>query len=51
MADDDNRVLLVHPDLPGAEYLSHPDAVEGWKALGWKRGGVAVKSKKETTNG
>ena len=48
---DDKKVLLVHPDLPGAEYLAAPDAVAGWQALGWKKAGVTVKSKKEQDNG
>ncbi len=45
---DDPKVLLVHPDLPGAEYLSHPDAVASWEERGWKKASASVsKSKKE----
>ena len=46
---DESKVLLVHPDLPGAEYLSHPDAVASWEQRGWKKASTASasKSKKE----
>ncbi len=47
---DEPKVLLVHPDLPGAEYPSHPDAVASWEARGWKKA-TTVTSKKEKTNG
>ena len=48
---DVKKVLLVHPDLPGAEYLAAPDAVAGWQARGWKKAGAIVTSKKEKANG
>jgi hypothetical protein len=48
---DESKVLLVHPDLPGAEYLAAPDAVAGWQARGWKKAGAIVTSKKEKANG
>ena len=42
---EETKVLLVHPDLPGAEYLAAPDAVAGWEARGWKKAGKIVKEK------
>lgn len=49
---DESKVLLVHPDLPGAEYLSHPDAVASWEERGWKKAAsVSKPSKKEPGNG
>ena len=48
---DNPKVLLVHPDLPGAEYLSHPDAVASWEERGWRKATASVKPKKEQANG
>lgn len=44
---DDPKVLLVHPDLPGATYESHPDAVASWQERGWKKPAASSKHKKE----
>jgi hypothetical protein len=45
---DVKKVLLVHPDLPGAEFEAHPDAVASWMESGWKKAGTVVKSKTTT---
>ncbi len=47
MAD---KVRLVHPDTKG-EFECDADAVAAWQAVGWKRAGVTVASKKENGNG
>ena len=44
---DNPTVLLVKPDLPGASFESHPDAVAAWEQRGWKKATAAAKSKKE----
>lgn len=45
MAD---KVRLVHPDLPGATYECHPDAVASWQDRGWRQASAAKsRSKKE----
>jgi hypothetical protein len=48
---DNTKVPLVHPNLPGAEYLAAPDAVAGWEARGWKKAGIVIVNNKEKANG
>lgn len=50
---EQEKVVLVHPDLPGATYQADPAAVDGWAELGWKPQSktAAAAARKEADDG
>lgn len=42
----EEKVVLVHKDLPDAVNICAPEAVEGWEAVGWVRQTATKKGSK-----